>query len=98
MNTSGFVFNSGSTTKGWGTIVTTGNMTLGIQTVQVRNTYTLSQSGAYTRVKTKVTNTSVSPLTNVRYWIGTQDDWVGIADNPAKTKGNIAGGAFTTIT
>jgi hypothetical protein len=86
MNTSGFVFNSGSTTKGWGTILTTGNMTIGGQLVQVRNKYTLSQSGAYTRVKTKIINMSATPLVNIRHWIGTRDDWVGIADNPAKTK------------
>lgn len=66
-------------------------MTIGGQLLQVRNSFTLSPTGSYTRVKTKVTNLSATPLTNVRYWIGTQDDWVGIADNPAKTKGTISG-------
>jgi large repetitive protein len=73
-------------------------MTASGQTFQVRNTFTLSQSGSFTRVKTKITNTSATPLNNVRYWVGTRDDWVGTADNPAKTKGIIQSGSFNPIT
>lgn len=37
-------------------------------------------------------------LENLRYWVGTRDDWVGTSDSPTKTRGNIVNQAFTGIT
>jgi len=98
IDTTGFIFNTGSTVTWYGDIVTTGTINIGWQNIEVQNTYTMWENTAYTRIVTKVTNTSGSALSNLRYWVGTRDDWVWTSDSPTKTRGNIVNQAFTWIT
>ena len=49
------------------------------------------------RIVTKIENTSPGDILNLRYWIGTQDDWVGVSDSPTETKGTLSGATFTNI-
>ncbi|QMU29291.1 Ig-like domain-containing protein [Adhaeribacter radiodurans] len=84
--------------NGYGTIVSTGNVTIGSQMLEVRNTYLLPQNSAYIKVTTRLRNVSSSPMENVRTWIGTRDDWIGQTDGPNKQKGNLVNGAFVRNT
>ncbi|MEO8103155.1 MAG: Ig domain-containing protein, partial [Betaproteobacteria bacterium] len=84
--------------NGYGTIVSTGNVNVGGQTFQVRNTYTLGQTDSFVRIVTRVTNTDAMPLQNLRLWVGTRDDWVGTTDSPTKWRGNLVNGVFENIT
>ncbi len=93
---SGYVATSANT--GYGTIVSTGTITISGQLLEVRNTYTLPQNNAYITVTTRLRNISAALMENVRIWIGTRDDWVGDTDSPRKQKGNLVNGAFTQIT
>jgi len=92
IDASGFVITSGQ--KGYGTITTTGNITIGSQYLQVKNTYFLPQNSSYLKVTTKVKNINSTYLENVRIWIGTRDDWVGLSDAVRKQKGNLIENSF----
>lgn len=95
VDTSGFTVISGS--NGYGTIISRGNVTVGGQTFQLQNSYTLGQADSFVRIVTRITNTGSTPLQNVRVWVGTQDDWVGTTDSPTKRRGNLVNGAFVDI-
>ncbi len=95
IDVSGFVATSGS--NGYGTIISTGDVTIGGQTFQVRNSYSLGQTDSFVRIVTRVTNTGATALSNLRVWVGTQDDWVGTTDSPLKRRGNLVAGVFTNI-
>jgi hypothetical protein len=95
LNTSGYV--STGPNKGYGTIISTGNITVNGQLMEVRNTYILPQSSAYIKVTSRVRNVSSALMENVRIWIGTRDDWVGDTDVPNKQKGNLVNGAFVQV-
>ncbi|WP_426057742.1 MBG domain-containing protein [Janthinobacterium sp. PSPC2-1] len=86
--------------EGVGTVVTTGTLTF--QTLQqsagVTHSYTLKTGDAYINMDSRVTNQSSAPLTNVRMWLGTGDDFIGTSDRNFKTKGIISGGAFVPLT
>lgn len=96
INTSGFTFTSGS--NGYGTIVSTGNITIDGSLLEIENSFTLPQNSAYIEVKVRVKNVSAAPIENVRIWVGTRDDWVGGSDGPTKHRGNLVDGAFEKIT
>lgn len=91
---------SGSVSKGYGTIVVSGQLTINAQTLRIQNTFTLGQTDAFVRIDTEITNQDVAPIQNLHIWVGTRDDWVGNSDGPTKTRGNLtgAGGAFQSIT
>lgn len=97
---SGFVGTSllGTGLRGYGTIISTGNFSFNGVSYRLKNTFTLDQNSSSIRVTNELTNISASTtLTNVAFWAGTQDDWVGTSDGPTKTKGNISGGSFSAI-
>ncbi len=95
IDASQFTLTSGN--KGYGTIKVTGDITVGTTTLRVENTYELEQNKSYITVTTKVTNLSASTAENVRFWIGTRDDYVGGTDVPNKIKGNLVDGEFVQI-
>ena len=86
-----------SFSDGWGTIISTGTLDVGGSQIEVQNTYMLPQSEGFIKILTKVTNESASAIENVRYWVGTQDDYLDGSDRPTKERGNIADGEFTAI-
>lgn len=89
--------NTSSFSDGWGTIVSTGTLDIGGSQIEVQNTYMLPRSDGFIKILTKVTNKSASVIENVRYWVGTQDDFLDGSDSPTKERGNIADGEFTPI-
>jgi large repetitive protein len=83
--------------SGYGTIISTGTVTINGADLQIRNTYTLTQTDAFISINTEVTNLTAGPLGNVRVWVGTRDDYVGTDDGPEKQRGNLVDGAFEQI-
>ncbi len=95
VDTSGFVPLNDN--RGYGTVISTGTVTINATTLQVRNTYELGIDKAFIKITTRITNTSNAPVGNVRVWVGTQDDWVGMTDTPTKTRGNLGSNGFTQL-
>ena len=86
--------------EGTGTIVTTGTLNFSSlnQTAKIAHTYSLKAGDSFVNMNSQLTNLSSTPLTNVRMWLGTGDDYIGMADSIYKTKGNIVSGAFVPLT
>jgi uncharacterized repeat protein (TIGR02543 family) len=82
----------------YGKIVTSGVNTINGKSVQVTNTFELGLGNSFVKISTEIKNIeSTYSLTNLRYWVGTRDDWVGNSDGPTKRKGNIVDGSFSQI-
>jgi gliding motility-associated-like protein len=93
---SGFTFTTAP--NGYGKVVSKGNINVGGSLLEVENTFTLLQNAGYIEVKVKVKNVSAAPISNVRIWVGTRDDFVGLTDSNIKQKGNLVNGAFVLNT
>ncbi|MFE5321173.1 InlB B-repeat-containing protein, partial [Paenibacillus sp. NPDC056579] len=96
IDSTGYV--STGTNTGYGKLVSTGDVTIAGQKLQVKNTYTLGQNNSFVKTVTRITNISGAPVTNLRFWTGTRDDYVGISDSPKKERGNINNGQFVKLT
>ena len=87
--------------KGYGNLVTSGTVDIGGKTLKVTQTYQLPEGKAFIKVTTKVENITTgltdNKVTNLRFWLGTQDDYIGGSDTNTKTKGNLVDGAFQAI-
>jgi hypothetical protein len=95
---SGFISTPGvAANSGYGVITSTDKLTISGQLIQVFTKYSLGVDDAYIKIENTITNLSDNPLSNVRTWVGTRDDWVGNSDGPTKTRGNIVDGAFEAI-
>lgn len=82
-----------------GTMSSQGEIVVNGKNLQVKNTYTLLPGKSFVRVKTKITNLDpTQTATNIRYWVGTGDDWISTNDSNYKTRGNITDGAFVAST
>ena len=93
----GFVTTSGST--GYGTIKVKGNISVGSDLFEVTLTYYVAAANDnFCKVTVSLKNIGSATATNVRFWIGTRDDYVGLNDSNTKIKGNITNGAFVTNT
>jgi uncharacterized repeat protein (TIGR02543 family) len=84
-------------TGGYGTIITSGTLLLNGKLVQITHEYVLPQDKFLIQITTTLKNISNTTMTNVRYWVGTQDDYIGNNDVNYKTKGNIVDGEFVAI-
>ncbi|MBU2896761.1 two-partner secretion domain-containing protein [Vibrio hepatarius] len=81
--------------EGVGTLVATTNVNVNetANTIDIINSYTLEQDKKFVRTETTISNNSTTtPLTNVRLWIGTRDDFVGESDKNYMAKGNVSDG------
>ena len=97
--TNATVDNSGYVADGdYGKIIYTGYITLGSTDLKVAQVYELSSNGSFIKATTQVTNVDTTTASNLRIWVGTQDDWIALTDAPAKMKGNIVDGEFVPIT
>lgn len=86
--------------EGVGTVVTKLDLnppSLPATALTLTNQYTLGTGAASVRVDAAITNRATAPLTNLRYWYGTGDDYVGQQDSPTKTRGNLSETGFVTL-
>lgn len=92
------VDNSGfNASTGTGTIVWTGEINVGTARLEVTNVYTLNADSKFVKANTYIKNIGTTSTENLRFWVGTRDDYVAGTDSPAKQKGNIVDGEFTMI-
>ena len=91
VDTSGF-------SSGSGTLIWRGDITINGAQLQVTHVYTLPADSAFLQTRTYITNMGSSDATNLRVWVGTQDDYIAGSDQPSKQKGNLVGGEFDVIT
>lgn len=95
LDVSGFIATSAS--GGYGTIISTGKVTIDGIDLEYKNTYILGENDSYMKITTRLTNLSDSNATNLRIWVGTGDDFVGLADGPTKQRGNLIDDAFVAL-
>ena len=92
------VDNSGfNSSTGTGTIIWTGKIVVGSAHLKVTNVYTLEAGAKYIKANTYIENIGSTSTENLRFWVGTRDDFVAGSDSPAKQKGNIVDGEFEII-
>ena len=65
--------------------------------LKVTNVYTLNADSQFIKANTYIKNIGSTSTENLRFWVGTRDDYVAGSDSPAKQKGNIVDGEFTMI-
>ncbi len=94
-DTSSFTVFGGVT---YGTILVKGEITVGTARLELTNAYTIGQNKKYTQVITTIKNIGLAQATNIRYWVGTRDDFVGGTDQPTKERGNLNDGTFEVLT
>jgi hypothetical protein len=90
--------NTSSITSGSGVATATGELTVGGKLLGISHHYSLGSSSSYIKIVTTIQNKDASSISNVKFWTGTQDDWVGITDGPSKIKGNLVDGSFVELT
>lgn len=91
----------GTWSKGYGTIIVTGEFVINNVTVQVKHTYQLGQNDSFVKATSAVKNinSSAVSLDNIHVWVGTRDDFVGNSDRPKKRRGNLTeSGGFEVLT
>jgi uncharacterized repeat protein (TIGR02543 family) len=83
---------------GYGTIIVSGVWISGSTQLIITNTYTLELDASFIKITTRIENPNETIVSNLRYWTGTRDDFVGGNDGPTKTKGNLSNNGFEAIT
>jgi hypothetical protein len=81
-------------TRGSGVITVTGDLVFEGVTLSVTHVYTLLANTNYIKADTSVRTLS-GTASNVRFWVGTSDDWVGETDSPTSSLGLVTGEAGT---
>ena len=92
-DTSGFNIISRS-----GIIKVKGEITVGLSVIEVINSYDIEANNNFIEITTTAKNIGLNSVSNIRYWIGTRDDFVGGTDSPTKVRGNLVNGAFQALT
>lgn len=82
----------------FGTIMVKGEITVGTALLELTNAYSLGQDKNFVQVMTTIRNIGTAQASNIRYWVGTRDDYVGGTDQPTKIRGNLNDGTFEAIT
>ena len=82
----------------YGTIIVKGEITVGTARLELTNAYTIGQNRNFVQLMTTIRNIGIAPATNIRYWVGTRDDFVGGTDQPTKVRGRLNDGAFEANT
>ena len=83
---------------GYGSIRTSGTFSVNGKTIEMTTTYNLPENKSLISVTSTFKNVSNQPMTNLRYWVGTRDDYISNSDSNNKTKGNLIDGVFSQIT
>jgi len=91
-------FDSSGFSGGSGIIKVKGNITVGTAQLELINSYNISTGDNFIEITTTCKNIGAAAITNLRYWIGTRDDYVGGTDSPTIVRGNLVSGAFQQLT
>ena len=94
-DTSGFNIIAGI---GRGTVKVKGIIEVAGFHLEVINSYKIDVGGKFIEITTTAKNVSPTTITNLRYWVGTKDDWVGNQDCVTKERGNLVGVTFQQLT
>ena len=108
-DTSNFTLESGSSDSGFGIITVSGTVTFNLSGVgpsnsgrvkfEVNHIVKLGLNDNFASITTKIKNIGSGTVSNVRYWVGTKDDYIGPGDDaPTKERGNLVDGVFQLIT
>ena len=92
------VFDSSGFRGGSGVLKVKGNITVGTAQLELINSYNISAGDNFVEITTTAKNIGAAAVTNLRYWIGTKDDYVGGTDSPTIVRGNLVSGAFQQLT
>ena len=93
----GQVFDSSGFSGGSGVIKVKGNITVGTAQLELINSFNIDAGDNFIEVTTTAKNIGAAAITNLRYWIGTRDDYVGGTDSPTIVRGNLVSGAFQPL-
>lgn len=66
--------------------------------IRMTQAYSLGAGESFIKNVTTTTNVGSGALSNVRLWVGTQDDYIANTDTNYKTKGNLSATGFDAIT
>lgn len=94
-DTSGFTVSGGIS---YGVIIVRGEIVVGTALLELTNAYSIGEDKNFVQVMTTIRNIGTAQASNIRYWVGTRDDFVGGTDQPTKVRGNLNDGAFEAIT
>ena len=94
----GQAFDTSSFRGGSGIIKVKGNIMVGTTQLELINSFSIGAGNNFVEVTATLKNISAAAITNLRYWIGTRDDYVGDTDKPTKIRGNLVSGAFQPLT
>ena len=94
----GQVFDSSGFSGGSGVIKVKGNITVGTAQLELINSFNIDAGDNFIEVTTTAKNIGAAAITNLRYWIGTRDDYAGGTDSPTIVRGNLVSGAFQPLT
>ena len=90
-------FDSSGFRSGSGILKVKGDIIVGTIQLELINSFSIGAADNFIEVITTLKNKSATGITNLRYWIGTRDDWIGITDEPTKIRGNISNGNFVQL-
>ena len=92
-------FNRQGANKGIGTITSTGIVKIGGYKLKITNSYELQKGKSFIIMKTIVKNIDAKKRTvkNLRFWTGTQDDYIAGDDANSKSRGNFIDGVYKEV-
>ena len=79
-----------------GIIKVKGDITVGTAQLEVINSYSIGLGDNFVKITTTAKNIGDAAITNLRYWVGSKDDYVGGTDTPTIVRGNFVDGNFST--
>ena len=80
-----------------GIINVKGDITVGTAQLEVINSYSIGLGDNFVKITTTAKNIGDAAITNLRYWVGSKDDYVGGTDRPTIVRGNFVDGAFQQL-
>ena len=80
-----------------GIINVKGDISVGTAQLEVINSYSIGLGDNFVKITTAAKNIGAAPITNLRYWVGTKDDYVGGTDTPTIIRGNLVGATFQQL-
>ena len=80
-----------------GIINVKGDISVGTAQLEVINSYSIGLGDNFVKITTAAKNIGAATVTNLRYWIGTKDDYVGGTDSPTIIRGNLVGATFQQL-